>query len=129
MAKSKVTWKKKPEDHDYDGAQSYLSLIFTDAKAKSLVKALHKAEAISHPAKDLLRAARLPLLERNDPHVDDDLKKIHAGEAIAPVLLVRGDAENGRPLIVADGYHRICAVYYFDENLDVICRMTRDAKL
>ena len=29
----------------------------------------------------------------------------------------------GVPLIVADGYHRICASYHIDENADVPCKM------
>jgi hypothetical protein len=29
----------------------------------------------------------------------------------------------GLPLIVADGYHRICALCYVDESEPVACRM------
>jgi len=29
----------------------------------------------------------------------------------------------GVPLIVADGYHRICAIYYYDESAAIECRM------
>jgi hypothetical protein len=74
-------------------------------------------------AKDLLRASNLPLLPRDDPHVDDDLKRIHKEKPLAPVLLVRGDMAKGVALIVADGYHRICAVCYFDESAPIPCRM------
>jgi Phytochelatin synthase len=42
---------------------------------------------------------------------------------LAPVLLVRGDIASGLPLIVADGYHRICAVCYFDESARIRCRI------
>jgi hypothetical protein len=129
MAKQKLIWKKKPESDDLVNAQNYLSLLFADAKAKALVKAAGKAKARQFPAKDLLRASALALLARNDPHVSADLDKIHDGKALAPVLLVRGNAQNGRPLIVADGYHRICAAYYFDENRNVDCRMASDPDL
>jgi len=129
MAKQKLIWKTKPESDDVANAQNYLSLMFSDRKAKALVKTIAKAKAREFPAKDLLRASGLPLLARNDPHVSSDLHKIHGGKALAPVLLVRGDAQNGRPLIVADGYHRICAAYYFDENRNVDCRMASDAEL
>ena len=44
-------------------------------------------------------------------------------KALAPVLLVRGDMANGLPTIVADGYHRICAVCYFDESAPIPCRI------
>jgi hypothetical protein len=40
--------------------------------------------------------------------VNKNKGKIRAGEKLSPVTLMR-DAENGR-LIVADGYHRVCAV-------------------
>jgi len=29
----------------------------------------------------------------------------------------------GVPLVVADGYHRICASHHLDENADIPCRM------
>jgi hypothetical protein len=123
MSKEQIVWKKKPEPEDYQGALSFLTLIFPDAKSKSLLRALHKTENIERAAKDLLRAAGLPLLARDEPHVDEDLKKIHKGKALAPVLLVRGDMSKGVPLIVADGYHRICAICYYDESAPIPCRM------
>ncbi len=78
---------------------------------------------MDHAAKDLLRAAELPLLPRDDPHVDEDLKRINKGKPLAPILVVRGDFALGLPLVVADGYHRICAVCYFDESAPVRCRI------
>ena len=123
MPKAKLVWKKKPEADDLTAAQTYLSLICSRAKCKKLVGAMEHAKTIEHAAKDLLRASRLPLLPREEPHVDDDLKKIHKGKPLAPVLLVRGDFAKGIPVVVADGYHRICAVYYFDENAPILCRM------
>jgi hypothetical protein len=123
MAKQQLIWKKKPEAEDYTGALNFLSLICPDTQCKKLVLALRKAKTIERAAKDLLRAAQLPLLERDEPHVDDDLKRIHKGKPLAPVLLVRGDITEGSPLIVADGYHRICAICYYDENAPIPCRM------
>ena len=110
MPKEQLVWKKKPEAEDYDGALNFLSLVYADAKAKKLVRAFHKARTVERTAKDLLRASNLTLLPRDEPHVDDDLKKIRKGKPLAPVLLVRGDVTKGIPLIVADGYHRICAI-------------------
>lgn len=123
MAKQQLIWKKKPEAEDYTGALNFLSLICSDTQSKKLVLALRKAKTIERAAKDLLRAAHLPLLERDEPHVDDDLKRIHKGKPLAPVLLVRGDITAATPLIVADGYHRICAICYYDENAPIPCRM------
>jgi len=123
MPKAKLVWKKKPEAEDYNAAANFLSLICSPGKCTKLMHALENAETVERAAKDLLRASDLPLLTRDEPHVDDDLKKIHKGKALAPVLLVRGDLQNCVPLIVADGYHRICAICYYDENAPIPCRI------
>lgn len=121
MSKAKIVWKKKPEQKDFDGALAYLNLVYPKSRADRLVGALRKARVIEHTAKDLLRASSLPLLARDEPHVDADLQRIHKGKALPPVLLIRGNAAKGVPLTVADGYHRICAICYFDENAPVAC--------
>ncbi len=123
MPKSRLSWKKKPEEEDYAGALSFLSLILPAAKSEKLVTSLRKAKITDYAAKDLLRASDLPLLSREEPHVDDDLKKINKGKPLAPVLLLRGDVSKGIPLIVADGYHRICAICYYDESAPIPCRI------
>jgi hypothetical protein len=123
MSKRQLIWKKKPEAEDYHGALNFLSLICSDTKAKKLVRALRNAKAVERAAKDLLRAGELPLLPRDEPHVDIDLKRIHKGKPLAPILLVQGEITKGVPLIVADGYHRICAICYYDENAPIPCRM------
>jgi hypothetical protein len=123
MAKEHIAWKKKPEAEDYDGARNFLSLIFPGTKTEKLLAALHKTANIERAAKDLLRASGLPLLPRDEPHVDEDLKRIHKGKLLPPILLVRGDMSKGVPLIVADGYHRICAICYYDESAPIPCRM------
>ena len=123
MAKQQPVWKKKPEDEDFAGALHFLSLVLPGAKARKLVQSMRKTNTIELAAKDLLRASNLPLLPSDEPHVDDDLKKIRKGKPLAPVLLVRGDISGGIPLIVADGYHRICAVYYYDDSVPIHCRI------
>jgi len=123
MPKPHLTWKEKPEEEDYAGALSFLSLILPTAKSEKLVTSLRKAKTTDYAAKDLLRASDLPLLSREEPHVDDDLKKINKGKPLAPVLLLRGDVSKGIPLIVADGYHRICAICYYDESAPIPCRI------
>lgn len=116
-------WKHKPEAHDFPAALDYLTLVLEDAVARKLVAALRKAPTQHKKAKDLLRASRLPLLSRDNPHVIEDLKKIKKGKPMSPVLLVRGDAGKDVPLLVADGYHRICASWYRDENILIACRI------
>lgn len=76
-----------------------------------------------HAAKDLLRASDLPLLPRDESQVDHDLQRIHKAKPVSPVLLVQGDMSEGLPLIVADGYHRICAICYYNEDAPVACRI------
>ncbi len=124
MAKtSQEHWKDEPDAHDFPAAEDYLTLVFSEADAGGLVEALRAAPTIRRKAKDLLRASGLPLLGQENPHVDKDLKKVAQGEPLSPVLLVRGRAAKGRPLVVADGYHRICASYHLDEDEDIPCRL------
>lgn len=125
MARKNRLWKKKPEGKDYDAARRFLSLIYPGGGAQKLVNTMRKANPVEHAAKDLLRASGLPLLPREDVHVKDDLKKLHRGEPLAPVLLVQGDQARQRALVVADGYHRICAICYYDEDAPVRCRIVK----
>lgn len=123
MSKQKLIWKKKPESEDYAGALKFLMLNYTDSKARRLLRGLSKTKSVEHAAKDLLRASSLPLLPREEAHVEEDLNRIRKGKSLAPVLLIRGDMTQGIPLIVADGYHRICAICYYDENAPIPCRL------
>jgi hypothetical protein len=63
----------------------------------------------------------LSLLGISNSHVEKDRKKILAGHEISPLLLVR-DANNGK-VIIADGYHRMCSVYSFDEDAVISCKI------
>jgi hypothetical protein len=47
--------------------------------------------------------------------------KIKKGIALSPILLVRSSA-NGK-VIIADGYHRLCAVYSFNEDAIIPCKI------
>jgi hypothetical protein len=123
MSKEKIVWKKKSRSKDYDAALKYLSLIFPIATAERLVQALHKASLIEYAAKDLLRGSSLPVLPRDEAQVDEDLRRIHKGKALVPVLLIRGGIYKGVPLILADGYHRICAICYYEERAPLVCRL------
>ena len=122
-ARSKKGWKELPDDHDYPAAEDYLSLITSEAAAKKLARRLRTVPIVHRKAKDLLRASGLPLLAPDNFHVSKDLKKVAAGRLLSPVLLVRGTLRPEIPLIVADGYHRICASYHLDEDADIPCRI------
>jgi hypothetical protein len=119
----KVSWKSEPDEHDYPAATAYLSLIADAAQTDDLVGRLKTASVDYHKAKDVLRAATLPLLAKDNPHVAADLKKIAQNTRLSPVLLVRGDLTSGAPLQIADGYHRVCASYHVDENTDIPCHI------
>ena len=116
-------WKNKPAAKDFAAALSFLTLVYPSARAKKLMHALRRAKPVAHAAKDLLRASGLPLLPRDESRVEADLKRIHKGKPLSPVLLVQGDMSRELPLIVADGYHRICAICYYDEDASISCRM------
>ena len=123
MSDSRVTWLKAPQEHDFPAAASYLHLVTDDDTIADIDKQLRAAPTTWQKAKDLLRASALPLLDATNPHVASDLAKIAHGEALSPILLVRGDLARGLPLAIADGYHRVCASYLTDENTDIPCRL------
>jgi hypothetical protein len=53
--------------------------------------------------------------------VEKDRKKVKEGTALSPILLVR-DGRQGK-LIIADGYHRLCAVYSISEDEWIPCKI------
>ena len=114
-----VIWLGKPTAHDFPAAADYLDLLADSKTVKKLAKRLKAGTVVHKMAKDILRAARLSLLPVDNPHVASDLSKIKKGEALSPILLVRGDFATGVPLQIADGYHRVCASYHTDENTDI----------
>jgi hypothetical protein len=119
--KSRINWLSKPEKQDYPAAFSYLSLIFDEAHVKLLVGKLKKSVTVQFKSKDIFRASSLSLLGISNKHVKKDLKKIRKEISLSPLLLVR-DQTNGK-VIIADGYHRLCAVYSLDEDAIIPCRI------
>ena len=117
----KIQWLTEPETHDYPAAVSYLNLIYDGKRARRFADALKAAPVIQFKAKDIFRASGLPLLGAGNSHVAKDCKKIRAGAKVSPILLVR-DSANGK-VIIADGYHRVCAVYTFDEDAIIPCKI------
>jgi hypothetical protein len=110
-------WKHAAEEHDFPAARAYLSLTMPGYDADAWIGLLRSAPVVLRKAKDILRASGLPLLARDNRHVAADLEKIAAGEKLSPCLVLRG--AGGNPAVVADGYHRVCASYWTDENCDV----------
>jgi hypothetical protein len=98
-----------------------LSLIFEKQAVKGYVKRLRRAPISEFKAKDIFRASGLSLLGISNTHVEKDQQKIAAGKGISPLLLVR-DPAHGK-VIIADGYHRLCATYSHDEDAVIPCKI------
>lgn len=114
-----VKWLRKPAKHDYPAAHSFLTLNLDKKSVNRIVAGLARARCENFKAKDILRASGLPLLPRANPDVTKQLARIAAGEALSPCLLIRGDLAKNRVAQIVDGYHRICAANYVDEDADV----------
>jgi hypothetical protein len=123
MSKEIARWRNRPAREDFAAARNYLSLQFPAALVSRLIDQARRARCLERAAKDLLRASNLPILPSDDPQVAADLKRIHKGKPLSPVVLVQGDAMKGRPLIIADGYHRVCAACHVSENIPVAAVM------
>lgn len=116
-----IDWLAEPEAHDYPAALSYLCLLFDEKAAAACIDKLRKAPLSRFKAKDIFRASALSLLGISNAHVENDRRKIAHCEKLSPLLLVR-DATHGRT-IIADGYHRLCAVYSYDEDAEIPCKI------
>ncbi len=119
--KMEIKWLSAPEEHNYPAAQSYLSLLYDENTAKAYVEALRHISLSEYKAKDIFRASDLSLLGVSNAHVEKDKQKIEAGQALSPLLLMR-DNSHGK-VIIADGYHRLCAVYCYDEDALIPCKI------
>ena len=111
----KIRWLDEAEEKDYVAAQSYLSLLVAPDQLAGLIERLRSAPSGSWRAKDILRAARLPLLGvKQSEEVAEKLAKIAVKAALSPILLVVLPAEGA--LQIADGYHRSCAACLTHED-------------
>lgn len=111
-------WLQEPQKHDFPAAFDYLELLYPEKKAQEIVSRLQKKSTIKKKAKDILRASGLPLLSKDNIHVKENLQQVKKGKKLSPVLLV-SDVK----LVIADGYHRVCAIYYLSEDQEVPCRL------
>jgi hypothetical protein len=116
-----IKWLPEPEEHDYPAAESYLLLTYDSDIVSKLVEKLRTEKVTMFKAKDIFRASQLSLLGISNSHVEKDRKKIINGKKLSPLLLVR-DKENGN-VIIADGYHRLCAIYSIDEDALIPCKI------
>jgi|ERR1035437_4551451 disulfide oxidoreductase YuzD len=117
----KIKWFSEPEDHDYTSAESYLLLVYNQEATSKLIEKLKAEKITTFKAKDIFRASRLSLLGVSNSHVEKDQEKIARGKKLSPLLLVR-DPVNDQ-VIIADGYHRLCAIYTVDEDALIPCKI------
>jgi len=124
MAKSdakEIKWLPDVEEHDYPAAESYLSLIYSNDQVDDMIARFRAAAIVQFKAKDIFRASQLSLLGVSNSHVEKDRKKIQKGVSLSPLLILRDEA-NGKA-VIADGYHRLCAIYGFDEDALIPCKI------
>lgn len=119
--KISIEWLSEPEAHDYPSAASYLRLLFEESEVDALVEALRKAPISTFKSRDIFRASALPLLGMSNSKVQKNRRKLQNGDAMSPILLVR--TGKGNKVIIADGYHRVCSVYGFDQDAVIPCKI------
>jgi hypothetical protein len=116
-----IRWLDAPQAHNYPAALSYLSLVYPATKAGALVAKLRRARVTTFKAKDIFRASSLSTLGVSNVRVEHDRKMILKGTPLSPILLVR-DATHAK-VVIADGYHRLCAIYSYNEDAEIPCQI------
>ncbi len=120
-AGKEIKWFPDVEEHVYPAAESYLRIIYSAARVSAIMVKFRRAAIVQFKAKDIFRASQLSLLGVSNSHVEKDKQKILGGKGLSPLLLLR-DQRNSR-VIVADGYHRLCAIYSFNEDALILCKI------
>jgi hypothetical protein len=119
--KQQPQWLPDVEEDNYPAAESYLSLIYSREQVEKQLVELRSAPLSQFMAKDMFRASGLPLLGISHFQIEKNLTKIQTGTGLSPLLLVR-DSNNGK-VVIADGYHRLCAVYRYNQEALIPCKI------
>jgi hypothetical protein len=85
------------------------------------VDKLKRTSISEFKAKDIFRASGLSLFGISNSHVKKDQQKLQSGRDLSPLLLIR-DSVNGK-VVIADGYHRLCAIYSYDDDAVIPCKI------
>lgn len=112
-----VRWKLQPSPHNYPAAASYLALIYRPDVVDRIIEELRAAPMTTFRVKDIVRASGQRMLTTTNQHVADNLEKIRKGIELSPVLLVRVSSEH--KVLIVDGFHRVSALYLYNEDIDV----------
>ena len=118
---NRVTWLKEPAEDTYTSAEIFLQLTYKPKKAKRLVEKLRHAGMSEYAARDILRASATLMSWVNAFDWSRQQQAINSGTPISPILLVRQN--DGGHLIVADGFHRMCALFAEDQDIKVPCKI------
>lgn len=121
MKHKDIIWNNNVDIHDYSAAESYLSLVYQKEKVDDIISKLKTSNITQFKAKDIFRSSKLSLLGVSNSHVKKDKINIKNGEKMSPILLVR-DPDDSK-VIIADGYHRLCAIYSFNEDAWIQCKI------
>ena len=124
MDKAKLTnirWRPDAQEQDYPAAESFLSILYSEERVAEMLSKLKRAAIVQFKAKDIFRASQLSLLGVSSSHVEKDRIRIRKEKRLSPLLLVR-DEHNGK-VVIADGYHRLCAIYEFNEEAWIHCKI------
>jgi hypothetical protein len=121
VKKTDVQWLDEPIAHDYVAAEQYLQLLFAPDIARRLSDKLRQAPMAEYAAKDILRASGTSILYIKAFDWSKHEKSLSDGKPLAPILLVR--QSNSGPLLVADGFHRLCALFSANEEIKVPCKI------
>jgi disulfide oxidoreductase YuzD len=116
-----IEWLPDLEEHNYPAAESYLTLLYSHERVAEMMALFRRAAIVQFKAKDIFRASQLSLLGVSNSHVEKDREKILKGKSLSPLLLLR-DQQNGK-VVIADGYHRLCAIYEFNEDAVIQCKI------
>ena len=115
---SSVKWRKAPREDDYPRAESFLRLIYPPEKATELIQKLREAKLEHWTAKDIFRATGTRAETEN---LSEQKREIAQGELLSPILMVRQPTLG--KLLVADGFHRLCAVHAIDEQAVIAAKL------
>ena len=116
-----IIWLPDVEDNDYAAAESYLSILYNQEHVAEMLARFKNTPVEQYQALDIFRASQLSSLGISKSHVEKDRKKIRKGKGLSPLLLVRN--EQNDKVVIADGYHRLCAIYGFNEDALVPCKI------
>lgn len=120
-SKEKVKWLPEPADDNYVAAENYLQSLYKSKKARRWARKVRRENMTGFIARDILRASGISILSVQAFDWPKQHEKINAGKRLSPTLLVRQD--NGRNLIVAGGFQRLCALFANDQDIKVPCKI------